>query len=91
MPAQQLHARIQQLSHPSSRVCSDLCCFGCWDGGRAILLASRGIWIMANELFSEVDRAVENLYKSGKVFNNTPSRRESLSMTAQGRGFPEYG
>lgn len=39
----------------------------------------------------EVDRAIENLFKSGKIFN-MPSRRESMSVGGPGRVFPEqYG
>jgi hypothetical protein len=39
----------------------------------------------------EVDRAIENLFKSGKIFN-MPSRRDSIPMGAvPGRGFPEFG
>lgn len=39
----------------------------------------------------EVDRAIENLFKSGKVFN-APARRESMPMGGQGRAFQEqYG
>jgi hypothetical protein len=38
---------------------------------------------------TEVDRAIDNLVKSGKMFN-TPGRRESLSMAgASPRAFPE--
>lgn len=39
----------------------------------------------------EVDRAIENLFKSGKIFN-MPPRRDSMPMGAvPGRGFPEFG
>lgn len=39
----------------------------------------------------EVDRAIENLFKSGKIFN-MPPRRDSIPMGAvPGRGFPEFG
>ncbi len=39
----------------------------------------------------EVDRAIENLFKSGKIFN-MPPRRDSMPLGAvPGRGFPEYG
>jgi len=39
----------------------------------------------------EVDRAIENLFKSGKVFPNMPTRRESIGVPGQGRGFSEFG
>jgi len=39
----------------------------------------------------EVDRAIENLFKSGKIFN-MPPRRDSVPLGAvPGRGFPEFG
>lgn len=39
----------------------------------------------------EVDRAIENLFKSGKAFSNPPGRRESMPMAAHGRNFPDFG
>lgn len=39
--------------------------------------------------FDEVDRAIDNLVKSGKLFNGP--RRESMPMMMMGRHFPEYG
>jgi hypothetical protein len=39
--------------------------------------------------FDEVDRAIDNLAKSGKLFSG--SRRESMPMMMMGRHFPEYG
>ena len=39
----------------------------------------------------EVDRAIENLFKSGKIFS-MPPRRDSMPMGAvPGRSFPEFG
>lgn len=39
----------------------------------------------------EVDRAIENLFKSGKIFN-MPPRRDTMPMGAvPGRAYPEYG
>lgn len=39
----------------------------------------------------EVDRAIENLFKSGKIFN-MPPRRDTMPMGAvPGRSFPEFG
>ena len=39
----------------------------------------------------EVDRAIENLYKSGKIFN-MPARRDTMPMGAiPGRAYPEFG
>ncbi|EEA29000.1 hypothetical protein TMatcc_002641 [Talaromyces marneffei ATCC 18224] len=38
--------------------------------------------------FDEVDRAIDNLVKSGKLFNGP--RRESMPMMMMGRHFPEY-
>lgn len=51
----------------------------------------------ANELIAEVDRAIDNLAKSGKMFPNMPGpgRRESMPMSGGGgpaRAFSEqYG
>jgi hypothetical protein len=39
--------------------------------------------------FDEVDRAIDNLVKSGKLFSG--SRRDSMPMMMMGRQFPEYG
>ena len=48
---------------------------------------SADFWIF----FSEVDRAIDNLVKSGKMFN-MPSRRESMPLGGAGRGaYPEFG
>jgi hypothetical protein len=41
------------------------------------------------DMIEEVDRAVDNLTKSGKLFNNTP-RRDSVPVAA-GRPFSDYG
>lgn len=38
----------------------------------------------------EVDRALDNLVKSGKVFPGGP-RREPMPMMAMGRPYPDYG
>lgn len=37
----------------------------------------------------EVDRAIENLFKSGKIFN-MPVRRESMPMGGPGRVYPDF-
>lgn len=39
---------------------------------------------------TEIDRALDNLNKSGKLFN-TPLRRESIPMVGAPRPFPEFG
>ncbi len=39
----------------------------------------------------EVERAVENLVKSGKMFGGVSSRRESMPVIGGPRAFPEYG
>lgn len=39
---------------------------------------------------TEIDRALDNLNKSGKLFN-TPLRRESMPMVGAPRPFPEFG
>jgi len=40
----------------------------------------------------EVDRAIDNLVKSGKMFSMPPPRRESMPMTGPGRAYPpEFG
>lgn len=39
---------------------------------------------------TEIDRALDNLNKSGKLFN-TPLRRESMPMVGAPRSFPEFG
>jgi hypothetical protein len=47
------------------------------------------VWsLYANRIASEVDRAVDNLMKSGKLFNGP--RRDSMPVPA-GRHFSEYG
>jgi len=42
----------------------------------------------ANGIFTEVDRAIDNLVKSGKMFN-VPGRRDSVPMSGATRTFPE--
>lgn len=42
----------------------------------------------ADCLFAEVDRAIDNLVKSGKLWN--APRRDSMPMM-MGRPYPEYG
>lgn len=39
---------------------------------------------------AEVDRAIDNLVKSGKMFN-MPARRDSTPMAGASRGYQEYG
>jgi hypothetical protein len=39
----------------------------------------------------EVDRALDNLHKSGKFFNHMPSRRESIPMMGVPRPYAEFG
>jgi hypothetical protein len=43
------------------------------------------------DIFIEVDRAIDNLVKSGKLFTGAPSRRDSLPMMMNQRPFSEYG
>jgi hypothetical protein len=44
----------------------------------------------ANTFYTEVDRALDNLAKSGKMFNNLSGRRDSMPLVGAPRGaFPE--
>lgn len=48
-------------------------------------------WLTFSPRFLEVDRALDNLHKSGKFFNNMPSRRESIPMMGVPRPYAEFG
>ena len=44
----------------------------------------------ANDIYTEVDRAVDNLVKSGKMFGGMAGRRDSMPMTGgAARTFPD--
>jgi hypothetical protein len=45
---------------------------------------------MDANILIEVERAIDNLFKSGKLFG-MPGRRDSLPMMGGPRPFPEYG
>lgn len=48
-------------------------------------------WLTFSTRTIEVDRALDNLHKSGKFFNNLPSRRESIPMMGVPRPYAEFG
>lgn len=59
-------------------------------GAETVFLSRRKFKQGFTDGLSEVDRAVDNLNKSGKLFN-PPSRRESMPMMGVGRPMSEFG
>lgn len=65
--------------------------------GQLLALRRHGIWrikgtprVHGLTHCTEVDRAIDNLVKSGKMFN-MPARRDSTPMAGTSRGYQEYG